>query len=113
MGYKTLAEIKGVDLIIGESGQNVCTRLRQHMGKNEEPLIIRDRIVKEDFTIETTQSDSKTRANLKIQDGCDFMCTFCIIPMARGRPAPAIWTICSKKHLHSLARAFAKSLSLV
>ena len=27
----------------------------------------------------------KTRASLKIQDGCDFMCSFCIIPFARGR----------------------------
>ena len=28
---------------------------------------------------------SRTRANLKIQDGCDRHCTYCIIPMARGR----------------------------
>lgn len=85
MGYKTLAEIEGVDLIIGNQDKmSVLDYVK--MGKNEKPLIIRDRIVKEDFTIDTMgQSDSKTRANLKIQDGCDFMCTFCIIPMARGR----------------------------
>ena len=85
MGYKTLAEIQGVDLIIGNQDK-MSVLDYVNMGKNDEPLIIRDRIVKEDFTIETMgQSDSKTRANLKIQDGCDFMCTFCIIPMARGR----------------------------
>ncbi|MCH9045325.1 MAG: tRNA (N(6)-L-threonylcarbamoyladenosine(37)-C(2))-methylthiotransferase MtaB [SAR324 cluster bacterium] len=33
-------------------------------------------------------SGSGTRAHLKVQDGCDFMCTFCIIPTARGRARP-------------------------
>ena len=33
-------------------------------------------------------ADSGTRAHLKIQDGCDFMCSFCIIPRARGRARP-------------------------
>ena len=85
MGYKVLAEIEGVDLIIGNQDKMSVLDYVQ-LGKNEKPLIIRDRIVKEDFTIETIgQSDSHTRANLKVQDGCDFMCTFCIIPMARGR----------------------------
>ncbi len=85
MGYKTLAEIEGIDLIIGNQDKmSVLDYVK--MGKNDQALIIRDRIVKEDFTIDNIgQSESKTRANLKIQDGCDFMCTFCIIPMARGR----------------------------
>jgi threonylcarbamoyladenosine tRNA methylthiotransferase MtaB len=85
MGYKALAEIEGVDVIMGNQDKldivNYVT-----LGKNEKPLILRDRMVGDDFTIEYIgQSDSKTRANLKVQDGCDFMCTFCIIPMARGR----------------------------
>ena len=85
MGYKALAEIEGVDLIMGNQDKlDVINHVK--MGKNEKPLVLRDRIVKDDFTIDYVgQSDSKTRANLKIQDGCDFMCTFCIIPMARGR----------------------------
>ena len=33
----------------------------------------------------TTTSHQSTRTSLKIQDGCDFMCAFCIIPFARGR----------------------------
>ena len=33
----------------------------------------------------TTSSHQSTRTSLKIQDGCDFMCSFCIIPFARGR----------------------------
>jgi len=85
MGYKALAEIEGVDLIMGNQDKlDVINHVK--MGKNEKPLVLRDRIVRDDFTIDYVgQSDSKTRANLKIQDGCDFMCSFCIIPMARGR----------------------------
>ena len=85
MGYKALADIEGIDLIMGNQDKlDVVNHVK--MGKNEKPLILRDRIVKDDFTIDYVgQSDSKTRANLKIQDGCDFMCSFCIIPMARGR----------------------------
>jgi threonylcarbamoyladenosine tRNA methylthiotransferase MtaB len=85
MGYKALAEIDGVDIIMGNQDKlDVVNYVA--LGKNEQPLILRDRIVKDDFTIEYIgQSESKTRANLKVQDGCDFMCTFCIIPMARGR----------------------------
>jgi threonylcarbamoyladenosine tRNA methylthiotransferase MtaB len=85
MGYKVLADIEGVDLIMGNQDKLDVVNFIQE-GKNDQPLILRDRIVKEDFTIDYIgQSDSHTRANLKIQDGCDFMCTFCIIPMARGR----------------------------
>ncbi|MCM8541071.1 MAG: tRNA (N(6)-L-threonylcarbamoyladenosine(37)-C(2))-methylthiotransferase MtaB [Lentisphaeraceae bacterium] len=85
MGYKALAEIEGVDLIMGNQDKlDVVNHVQ--LGKNDKPLILRDRFIKDDFTIDYVgQADSKTRANLKIQDGCDFMCTFCIIPMARGR----------------------------
>ena len=85
MGYKVLADIKGVDVIMGNQDKlDIVNYIKQ--GKNDKPLILRDRIVRDDFTIDYIgQSDSHTRANLKIQDGCDFMCTFCIIPMARGR----------------------------
>ncbi|MCH2207797.1 MAG: tRNA (N(6)-L-threonylcarbamoyladenosine(37)-C(2))-methylthiotransferase MtaB [Lentisphaerales bacterium] len=85
MGYKVLADIEGVDVIMGNQDKlDIVNYIKQ--GKNDKPLILRDRIVRDDFTIDYIgQSDSHTRANLKIQDGCDFMCTFCIIPMARGR----------------------------
>ena len=85
MGYKEIATIKGVDLIIGTQEKlNVVNYVK--LGKNSEPLVIRDQILREDFTITTyEQSNERTRASLKIQDGCDFMCSFCIIPFARGR----------------------------
>ena len=85
MGYQALSEIEGVDLIVGNQEKlNVLDFVEA--GKNEQPLVVRDTILRDDFTIETVGSSPVTqRANLKIQDGCDFMCSFCVIPFARGR----------------------------
>jgi threonylcarbamoyladenosine tRNA methylthiotransferase MtaB len=85
IGYKTLAEIEGVDLIVGNQEKlNVLDYVAE--GKNDTPLVVRDRIEREDFAIDVTGAVGTTRrANLKIQDGCDFMCSFCVIPFARGR----------------------------
>lgn len=48
--------------------------------------VIAPSIPREDFTIPVAGIDSHhTRANIKIQDGCDFFCSFCEIPYARGR----------------------------
>ena len=84
IGYKAIAEIPGVDLILGNREKlNVLDYVQ--LGKNERPAIIRDRITKEDFTIDFVGDlPYEKRANLKIQDGCSFICSFCIIPKARG-----------------------------
>jgi len=85
MGYKTLSKIDGVDLIVGNQ-EKLNVLHYAEAGKNDSPLIVRDRIERDDFTIEFEGSAPVTRrANLKVQDGCDFMCSFCIIPFARGR----------------------------
>jgi threonylcarbamoyladenosine tRNA methylthiotransferase MtaB len=42
-------------------------------------------ISREDFVVDGTGDYRTTRANLKIQDGCDFFCSFCVIPFTRGR----------------------------
>lgn len=86
MGAQSLAAIPGVDLIVGSQEKlNVLDYVKQ--GKNPQPLIVRDSIHREDFEIEVLSGlrPLTHRANLKIQDGCDFMCSFCIIPFARGR----------------------------
>jgi threonylcarbamoyladenosine tRNA methylthiotransferase MtaB len=86
MGAQTLAQIPGVDLVVGNQEKlNVLDYVAA--GKNPEPLIVRDRMVRDDFTVTFphTETPLTQRTNLKIQDGCDFMCSFCIIPFARGR----------------------------
>ncbi|MDQ8203699.1 tRNA (N(6)-L-threonylcarbamoyladenosine(37)-C(2))-methylthiotransferase MtaB [Pelagicoccus sp. SDUM812003] len=84
MGAKEIAEIGGVDLIIGnQEKMSVIDYVGQE--KNEKPVIIRERISKEDFSIRNFGDvPFNQRANLKIQDGCSFVCSFCIIPFARG-----------------------------
>lgn len=86
MGAQALAEIEGVDLIIGNQEKlNVLDYVAA--GKNPAPLIVRDRLDRDDFEIAFAGVGPPLhqRANLKIQDGCDFMCSFCVIPFARGR----------------------------
>lgn len=91
MGYKQVAEIPGVDLIIGNQQKLELSKYVDGK-KNERPLIVRDKIDKTDFSIDFVgDTPYPKRANLKIQDGCDFFCSFCIIPHARGRARCRNW----------------------
>ena len=86
-----IAMIEGVDYVIGNRDK---MNFLHYVGnqKNENPVIVRDRISREDFTIGFVgDTPYQQRANLKIQDGCDFMCTFCVIPFARGRARSRGW----------------------
>ncbi len=85
MGAAAIRDIEGVDLIIGNQEKlNVAEYIASE--KRTTPLVIRDRIERDDFEIAYAgELPVDRRANLKIQDGCDFMCTFCVIPFARGR----------------------------
>ena len=85
MGASSLAEIPGVDYVIGNQDK---MNLLDYLGdeKTDRPVVIRERIDKDDFSIAVVgDAPFRHRANLKVQDGCDFMCSFCIIPFARGR----------------------------
>lgn len=84
-GHASLSEVKGVDLVVGtEEKLNVLHYASS--GKPANTIVIRDGIGRDDFTIEAQPATTALhRPNLKVQDGCDFMCSFCIIPFARGR----------------------------
>jgi threonylcarbamoyladenosine tRNA methylthiotransferase MtaB len=85
MDASSLAMIEGVDYIIGNHDK---MNFLDYVGeqKTEVPVIVRERISREDFSIGFVgEPNFEQRANLKIQDGCDFMCTFCVIPFSRGR----------------------------
>ena len=85
MGHAALRTIPGIDLIVGnQEKMNLLHYVAE--GKNDAPIVVRDRIVRDDFTLDFPEEQAiRRRANLKVQDGCDFMCSFCIIPFARGR----------------------------
>ncbi|MEX0325555.1 MAG: tRNA (N(6)-L-threonylcarbamoyladenosine(37)-C(2))-methylthiotransferase MtaB [Puniceicoccaceae bacterium] len=91
MGAAAIAEIPGVDLIVGNQDKfAVLDHVGQ--GKSPRPVILRERISREDFSLGYVGDiPFDKRANLKVQDGCDFMCSFCIIPFARGQARSRDW----------------------
>ena len=81
MEPETISGIEGVDLILGT---NQKYRIFEYLD-TEEDLVVNVDMDKEFHGAATTSEDSHTRAFLKIQDGCNYICSFCIIPQARGR----------------------------
>lgn len=91
MGAEVIASIPGVDLIVGNQ-EKMSVLDYVGWGKNERPVIVRDRIDRTDFSLKLVGDlPFPERANLKVQDGCDFVCSFCIIPFARGRARARDW----------------------
>ena len=88
-GSDTLRSMEGIDLILGTQYKMQLPEYVSSLPRFEKrirPELIHTRkIDHENFTIEGIGDYSTTRANLKIQDGCQFMCSFCLIPFARGR----------------------------
>lgn len=87
MAVESIRQIEGVDLIMGnEHKMKLPEYLDASLQKNIQPQIVHSsKISKDSFVIESVGLfDSVTRANLKIQDGCSFVCSFCIIATARG-----------------------------
>lgn len=86
-----VAMVEGVDYVIGNHDKmNFLDYLSEE--KPETPVIIRERIDRSDFSVGYVgEVEFAQRANLKIQDGCDFMCSFCVIPFARGRARSRDW----------------------
>ncbi len=80
-------KIKGVDLILGSNDKfNLFSKIID-FEKNENPAVYVTPLDKmsEFYSAFSTEADSRTRAFLKIQDGCDYTCTYCTIPLARGK----------------------------
>ena len=86
MAVDTISKISGVDLIIGNEHKLQIGEYINGLEKQEMPLVVHSpKISRGEFTIDSYGLyDNSTRANLKIQDGCNFVCSFCIIPTARG-----------------------------
>jgi len=82
-----ISKIEGVDLIVGNEKKLRLIDYIDSLEKKTEPKIVHSvDIPHDEFTIDSVgEYDNHTRANLKIQDGCDFICSFCVIPRARGR----------------------------
>jgi len=81
-----LLNLPNVRWVVGNERKIELAKILQETAANAPPQLITPTIQRKSFTIPFVGFDRQhTRANLKIQDGCDFFCTFCEIPFARGR----------------------------
>jgi len=80
-----LNKIEEIDIILGTNEKNDIIDIIENY-KNEKQTIITDVMNKKEFSdFGTITYTDKTRAVIKVQDGCDRFCSYCIIPYARGR----------------------------
>jgi threonylcarbamoyladenosine tRNA methylthiotransferase MtaB len=79
-----LADVNGVDLVLGATEKFKITDYLNDLSKNDFGEIHSCEIEEADFYVGSYSIGDRTRAFLKVQDGCDYKCTFCTIPLARG-----------------------------
>lgn len=78
--------IEGVDVVVGTTERNRIVDLIEESKKNNEKINIVKELknVREFANTTNFDSNNRTRAYMKVQDGCNRFCTYCIIPFARG-----------------------------
>ena len=79
-----LAAVDGVDLVLGATEKFKITDYLNDLSKNDYGHVHSCEIEEADFYVGSYAIGDRTRAFLKVQDGCDYKCTYCTIPLARG-----------------------------
>lgn len=79
-----LADVNGVDLVLGATEKFKITDYLNDLTKNDHGEVHSCEIEEADFYVGSYSIGDRTRAFLKVQDGCDYRCTYCTIPLARG-----------------------------
>ena len=79
-----LAAVDGVDLVLGATEKFKITDYINDLSKNDFGEVHSCEIEDADFYVGSYSIGDRTRAFLKVQDGCDYKCTYCTIPLARG-----------------------------
>ena len=79
-----LAAVNGVDLVLGATEKFKITDYLNDLSKNDKGEVHSCEIADADFYVGSYAIGDRTRAFLKVQDGCDYKCTYCTIPLARG-----------------------------
>ncbi len=80
-----IAQIYGVDMVLGASEKFKIIEHINDLEKLEETQVIASKIKEVNSFVPSYSKGDRTRSFLKIQDGCDYFCTFCTIPLARGK----------------------------
>ena len=82
---KEISEIGDIDLLLGAGEKfNLLNHLKE-LDLNDGPQIYQSKIEHINKFIPSYSSSDRTRSFLKVQDGCDYTCAFCTIPLARGQ----------------------------
>lgn len=86
VGKEELSKMDEIDLIIGNNEKKDIVELVEKCVDNSKCSYVSDVMYQKDFVeFGPTTYTEKTRAVIKVQDGCDRFCSYCIIPYARGR----------------------------
>lgn len=81
---KEIAEIEGVDMVLGAAEKfNIIEHINE-LTKQPKAIIHNEPIETTNVFVPAFSIGDRTRTFLKVQDGCDYSCTFCTIPLARG-----------------------------
>jgi len=80
-----ISNIEGVDVVLGATEKFKLLNYIDLSSKNEHTQIHNCEISEADFFVDAYSVGDRTRSFLKVQDGCDYTCTFCTIPLARGK----------------------------
>jgi len=79
------AHIEGVDLVIGANDKFNITKYLENLGKHQEGEVHTCAFGEISEFQHAWSFGDRTRSFLKVQDGCNYFCTYCTIPMARGK----------------------------
>lgn len=82
---ESIASIPGVDIVLGANEKFNIVEHIESLEKNAETIISNESIKETKDFVPAFSIGDRTRSFLKIQDGCDYFCTFCTIPLARGK----------------------------
>lgn len=81
-----ISNIPGVDLVLGAAEKfNLISHLTENYQKSDKAKIFNANIKETNIFIPGFSVGDRTRSFMKVQDGCDYFCSFCTIPLARGK----------------------------
>ena len=80
-----IAEIQGVNIVLGANEKFDIIKHIEQLDSHEEKAVSYGKIKEVKEFVPSFSYGDRTRSFLKIQDGCDYFCTFCTIPLARGK----------------------------
>ena len=82
---KEISGIPGVDAVLGAAEKFRLVELLDGFVRPKEPMVLASEIKEATAFNNAYSLNDRTRTFLKVQDGCDYSCTFCTIPLARGK----------------------------